>query len=185
MSAWTSYKGSVYQQLFGNFFEYFRKYCGDQDFSHSAWLEHELGRHRLAFNSYYDALDDEAARFATVLTTRGFVSACCLHATGAVSGGDDGAWRIERDGESQAFPSPLTYVRRQKKFLGGFIERDVTYVIVFDDGTDLTGVRCACPVMHMSELVGFLKGLGGVASEAEIKGAFDAFRLAVANGGTR
>ena len=46
MSAWTSYKGSVYQQLFGNFFEYFRKYCGDQDFSRSAWLEHELGRYQ-------------------------------------------------------------------------------------------------------------------------------------------
>lgn len=85
----------------------------------------------------------------------------------------------------QSFPSPLTYIRRQKKFLGGFIERDVTYVIVFDDGTDLTGVRCTCPVMHMSELVDFLKGLDGVDSEAEIKGAFDAFRLAVANGGTR
>ena len=185
MSAWTSYKGSVYQQLFGNFFEYFRKYSGNQDFSRSAWLEHELGKHRLLFNSYYDALDNETAQFATVLTTRGFVSACCLHATGAVSGGDDGAWRIEREGEGQAFASPVTYVRRQKKFLDGVFEKDVTYVIVFDDGVDLSGVTSSYPVMHMSELVGFLKGLDGVASEAEIKVAFDAFRLAVANGGTR
>ena len=174
MSAWTSYKGSVYQQLFGNFFEYFRKYSGNQDFSRSSWLEHELGKHRLLFNSYYDALDNETAQFATILTTRGFVSACCLHATGAV-----------RKGEGRAFASPVTYVRRQKKFLDGIFEKDVTYAIVFDDGVDLSGVTSSYPVMHMSELVGFLKGLNGVASEAEIKVAFDAFRLAVANGGTR
>lgn len=175
--AWPSYRGSVYQQLFGSFLEYFWKYSVNQDLSQSGYLTSELGPHRLLYNAYRDANGREANQFVTVITTRGVASVCAVHTTGAVSGGDTGAWHVERDGARHTLASPLVYVRRQQKFLGKALGgTKPANAIVFDDGADLTHVSCAYPVMHAGELVSWLKGLDGSLSEADVTKTFDAIK---------
>lgn len=88
--AWPTYKGSIYQQLFGSYLEYFWKYSVNRDLSASGYLNAELGHHRLLYNSYRDANGREAAQFVTVLTGHGAASLCVVAGAGAISGGDTG-----------------------------------------------------------------------------------------------
>lgn len=179
--AWPSYKGTVYQQLFGSFLEYFWKYSVNQDLSQSGYLASELGTHRLLYNAYRDANGHEACQFVTVVSTHGVASVCAVHTTGTVRGGDTGAWHVERDGAQHTLASPLVYARRQQKFLAKALGKDKPAdVIVFDDGADLTHVSCACPVIHASELMSWLKDLDGSLPEADVTKAFDAIRAQMA-----
>ena len=159
-AAWPSYRGTVYQQLFGSFLEYFWKYSINQDLSQSGYLASELGTHRLLYNAYRDAGGNEACQFVTVISTRGVASICAVHTAGKVSGSDKGVWHVERDGAAHTLPSPLVYVHRQQKFMGKALGMTKpAQVIVFDDGAELSGVKCELPVINASELVAFLKGL--------------------------
>lgn len=175
--AWPSYKGSVYQRLFGSFLEYFWKYSVNQDLSQSGFLASELGPHRLLYNAYRDANDHEANQFVTVMSTHGVASVCAVRTTGTVSGSDTGAWHVERDGKRHTLASPLAYVRRQQKFVGKALDgTKPANVIVFDDGADLTGVSCSVPAIHTSELVPWLKALDGSLSEADVTKTFSAIK---------
>ena len=175
--AWPPYRGSVYQQLFGSFLEYFWKYSVNQDLSQSGYLASELGPHRLLYNAYRDANGHEANQFVTVVSTHGVASVCAVHTTGTVSGGDTGAWHVERDGAKRTLASPLVYVRRQQRFLGKALGgTKPANVIVFDDGADLANVSCSCPVIHAGELVAWLKALDGSLSEADVTKTFDAIK---------
>lgn len=175
--AWPSYKGTIYQQLFGSFAEYFWKYSVSQDLSASGYLADKVGTHRLLYNSYRDHAGHEAAQFVTVLSERGFACVCCIHTRGIVTGGASGAWRIERDGLSKPFGSPLTYLRKQQKFLSkAFGKVPVSFAICFDDGSDLTGIDCPYPTLCAGEVVGYLEKLGGSATQAQIEEAFEGFK---------
>lgn len=175
--AWPAYRGSVYQQLFGSFLEYYWKYTVNQDLSRSGYLDSELGPHRLLYNAYRDANGREANQFVTVLTTHGVATVCAVHTTGVVSGGDTGAWHIERDGARYTLASSLIYMRRQQKFLAKALGKTrVSCAIVFDDGADLSGVSCSCPTMHVGELVAWLKGLDDPISEQDVTSAFEAIK---------
>ena len=175
--AWPSYKGSVYQQLFGSFLEYFWKYSVNQDLSQSGFLASELGTHRLLYNAYRDANGHDACQFVTVVSTHGVASVCAVHTTGKVSGSDTGAWHVERDGARHTLASPLVYVRRQQKFVGKALGgAKPANVIVFDDGAELTGVSCSVPAIHASELVTWLKTLDDALSEADVEQTFSAIK---------
>lgn len=175
--AWPTYKGSIYQQLFGSYLEYFWKYSVNRDLSASGYLNAELGHHRLLYNSYRDAKGREAAQFVTVLTGHGAASLCVVRGAGAISGGDTGTWHVEREGKRLAFPSPVTYVRRQQKFLAKVLGKmDVTFAIVFDDAASLDGITCSQATIHKSEAVVFLRGLGGTLTDQQIDDAFEAYK---------
>lgn len=175
--AWPTYKGSIYQQLFGSYLEYFWKYSVNRDLSASGYLNAELGHHRLLYNSYRDSKGHEAAQFVTVLTSRGAASLCVVRGTGAISGGDIGTWHVERDGKTSAFPSPVIYVRRQQKFLTKVLGKmPVSYAIVFDDAAALDGVTCSYSTVHKGKAVDFLRGLDGTLTDQQIDDAFEAYK---------
>ena len=175
--AWPNYKGSVYQQLFGSFLEYFWKYSVNQDLSRSGYLDSELGPHRLLYNAYRDANGHDACQFVTVVSTRGVASVCAVHTPGTVCGGDTGAWHVERDGARHTLPSPIVYVRRQQKFVSKAIgSAKPASVIVFDDGADLAGVGCSLPTIHAGELVAWLKALDATLPEADVEKTFSAIK---------
>lgn len=175
--AWPGYRDTIYQQLFGSFLEYFWKYSVSRDLSSSGYLASRIGRHRLLYNSYRDHAGHEAAQFVTILSERGFACVCCIHTSGTVTGGENGAWRIERGGVTRPLGSPLTYVRKQQRFLSKALDKlPVSYAICFDAGSDLSGISCPYPTLCASDVVGYLEGLKGSVSEAQVEEAFEGFK---------
>lgn len=178
VQAYPGYKGSLYQQLFSGYLEYFWKYTMKENLSQSSLLTAELGEHRLTYNAYFDSKGTPVAQFTTVFSLGGHTSICAMHTSGAVSGADTGSWSVERDGKRFALASPVSYIRKQRKFLDGFLKgKPVAYVVAFDDGVDLSGVSCSYPVMHVSEVVAYLKSRAeeGV-TEHDVLQAFDSFK---------
>lgn len=183
LAAWPSYKGTVYQRLFGSYLEYFWKYSVNQDLSQSGYLASELGSHRLLYNAYHDTDGREACQFVTVVSTRGIVLVCVEHTTGKVIGSDKGPWRVEYDDMTRTLASPLVYVRKQQKFISKAVGKmRATGIVVFDDGAELTDVTCNLPVIHANELLTFLKDLyvDAVLSEQEVEEIFEKIKTQMA-----
>lgn len=80
--AYPSYKGSLYQELFGSYAEYFWRFTMKQDLSESSYLNEKIGPHRLGYNAYFDAMGKQAAAFVTVFSTRGVTSVCMMGGAG-------------------------------------------------------------------------------------------------------
>lgn len=177
-TGYSSYKGTLYQQLFSSYLEYFWRMSMQRDLSRSNYLQERIGPHRIVYNAYRDGQGRIAATFATVFSTRGHAAICAVATSGAVAGKDTGSWTVERDGKRYALPSPVTYVRRQKKLLDGFLKgAPVEYIIAFNAGTDTSGVACSYTVLTVDVLVDHLaKKPEGAVSEADMMKAFETFK---------
>lgn len=181
--AYPSYKGSLYQELFGSYAEYFWRFTMKQNLSESSYLNEKIGPHRLGYNAYFDGKGKQVAAFVTVFSTRGVVSACMMGGAGSFHGGDTGSWTVERDGKTMACASPVVYLRRQKKLLDG-ITKDVrvSYIGSFADAADLSGVDSAYPMMRASEVVPYLEERAVLIDEATMLEAFETFKGMARNG---
>ena len=132
-AGYSSYKGTLYQELFGSYLEYFWRMSMQRDLSKSSYLRERLGEHRIVYNAYRDGKGNIAATFATVFSTHGHAAICMVATAGAVAGKDTGSWTVERDGKRFALASPMTYVRRQKKLLDSFMKgAPIEYIIAFN-----------------------------------------------------
>lgn len=181
--AYPSYKGSLYQELFGSYAEYFWRFTMKQDLSESSYLNEKIGPHRLGYNAYFDAMGKQAAAFVTVFSTRGVTSVCMMGGAGAFRGGDTGSWSVERDGKVVACASPVVYLRRQKKLLDGIVKGErVRYIAAFADVADITGVRSAYPMMRAAEVLSYLEGQDAVIDEALMLESFETFKGMARNG---
>lgn len=85
---------------------------------------------------------------------------------------------MEREGRTYSLTSPVVYIRRQKKILDKFLKnKPVSYVIAFDDDTDLSGVSCSYDAVHVSDIVQYLMDRKATeVSETEMLDAFEAFK---------
>lgn len=173
-----AYKGSIYQQLFSSYLEYFWKYAVKEDLSRSQYLEGRIGPHRITYNAYSDAQGKRVGTFVTVFSTRGHASMCTVHTSGAVTGGDTGPWSVGRAGKRYALPSPVTYLKRQKRFLDTFLKgKPVEYIVAVGDDVDIEGVSCSYTVLHVGDVVDHLaEKPEGAASEADMLQAFESFK---------
>lgn len=173
-----SYKGSLYQQLFSSYLEYFWRLTFKEDLSVSNYLNDQLGAHRITYNAYFDGQGRQVATFATVFSTRGHATVCMVPTVGAISGKDTGTWFVERDGKRLALPSPVTYMKRQKRFLDGFMKGSpVEYIIAFDPAADTQGVQCAYTVLAVTDVVEHLAAKPeGAVSEQDMLAAFESFK---------
>lgn len=70
-TGYSSYKGTLYQQLFSSYLEYFWRMSMQRDLSRSSYLQERIGPHRIVYNAYRDGQGRIAATFATVFSTRG------------------------------------------------------------------------------------------------------------------
>ena len=184
-AGYSSYKGTLYQELFGSYLEYFWRMSMQRDLSKSSYLRERLGEHRIVYNAYRDGKGNIAATFATVFSTHGHAAICMVATAGAVAGKDTGSWTVERDGKRFALASPMTYVRRQKKLLDSFMKgAPIEYIIAFNKGTDVSAVDCSCTVLTIDEVVKHLEEMpAGRATEAEVARAFDTFKEMAINAG--
>ncbi|WP_418726867.1 hypothetical protein [Collinsella tanakaei] len=181
--AYPSYRGSLYQELFGSYAEYFWRFTMKRDLSESSYLNEKIGPHRLGYNAYFDGSGKQAATFVTVFSTRGVASICMVGGVGAYRGGDTGSWTVDRGGKVVACASPIVYLRRQKKLLDG-IARGVRvgYAVSFEDAADLSGIDSSYPVMHASEVVSYLGERDVSVDEAAMLEAFESFKGMARNG---
>lgn len=180
-----SYKGTLYQELFGSYLEYFWRMSMHHDLSKSNNLHERLGEHRIVYNAYRDSKGNIAATFATIFSTHGHAAICMVATSGAIAGKDTGSWTVERDGKRLALASPMTYVRRQKKLLDSFMKgAPVEYIVAFNAGADLSAVDCSCTVLTIDKVVEHLEQMpAGTATEAEVLRAFNTFKEMAVNAG--
>lgn len=181
--AYPSYRGSLYQQLFGSYAEYFWRLAIKQDLSVSSYLNEKIGLHRLGYSTYFDSKGRRAADFITVFSTRGVVSICITSGTGIFRGSDSGSWSVERGGKAVACASPVVYLRRQKKLLDGMTKGvQVRYIGSFADDADLSGIDSAYQMMHASEVLSCLEERAASFNEAAVLEAFETFKGMARNG---
>ncbi|WP_308623261.1 hypothetical protein [uncultured Enorma sp.] len=184
-AGYSSYKGTIYQQLFSSYLEYFWRMSMQRDLSKSNYLHERIGEHRIVYNAYRDGQGRIAATFATVFSTHGHAAICVQATSGAVAGKDTGSWTVERDGKRYILSSPVTYVRRQKKLLDSFMKgAPVEYIVAFNTGADLSAVDCSCTVLTIDKVVEHLEQMpAGTATEAEVLHAFNTFKEMAVNAG--
>lgn len=184
-AGYSSYKGTIYQQLFSSYLEYFWRMSMQRDLSKSNYLHERIGEHRIVYNAYRDGQGRIAATFATVFSTHGHAAICVQATSGAVAGKDTGSWTVERDGKRYILSSPVTYVRRQKKLLDSFLKNvPVEYIIAFNEGADVSAVDCSCTVLTIDKVVEHLEQMpAGTATEAEVLRAFNTFKEMAVNAG--
>lgn len=185
VAGYGSYKGSLYQRLFGSYLEYFWRMSMKEDLSESSLLKERIGAHRIVYNAYRDSQGRIAATFATIFSTRGHAAICMVATAGAIAGKDTGSWTVERDGKKLALASPVTYVRRQKKLLDSFMKgAPVEYIVAFNTGANLSAVDCSCTVLTIDKVVEHLEQMpAGTATEAEVLRAFNTFKEMAVNAG--
>lgn len=176
--AYPLYKGSIYQQLFGSYAEYFWKCIVKEDASQSNWLCSQIGEHRLGYNSFFDKQGHQVAQFVTVFAKRGNTVICALSASGVVAGSDTGVWQIECDGKLSVLPSPMVYMRKQLSFLISFLEKSsVVPILAFPDESDIAGVTCSMHTINISQIIPFLKECDGCEfSHEQIENSFEKFK---------
>ncbi len=172
------YRGSLYQQLFSSYPEYFWRLTFKEDLSVSSYLSDRLGAHRITYNAYFDGQGRQVATFATVFSTRGHATICMVPTAGTISGKDTGTWFAECDGRRLAIPSPITYIKRQKRFFDSFMKgAPVEYIIASGPSTDMQGVHCSYTVLSMSAVVDHLAAKPeGAVSEQDMLAAFESFK---------
>lgn len=181
--AYPAYKGSLYQELFGSYAEYFWRFTMKQDLSESSYLNEKIGPHRLGYNAYFDGEGKQAAACTTVFSTHGIVSICMVSGSGAFHGGDTGSWTVARDGKVVACASPVVYLRRQKKLLDRIAKGlNVRYACSFSNDADLADIDSSHPMMHTSEVLPYIEGLDAALGEAEMLKAFEEFKEMARNG---
>lgn len=187
LRGYPAYKGSLSPQLFGSYAEFFWRAAVKEDLSESMWLREKIGFHRLAYSSAVDGKGRPVSSLTTVFSVRGHTVICVVEADGALSGGDDGAWNVERGGRTVTLASPVVHLRRQQRFLGAFLKGvPVDYVIACGPCADYSGVSCSYPVMHIADVLPYLeaRSVSGV-SERDVLRSFEAFKERAKNGKIR
>lgn len=179
---WPSYKGTIYQELFSSFLEYFWRMRFQHDLSSSSNLRSKIGNHRIVYNAALGKKNNKLADFVTVFSEHGFVSICSMPYKGdIISSAGQGKWKVIQPEKAVRIPSPLVLIAQQKQFLsktlGGSIP--IHYVIVFEDGSTFEHVNSAVPVMTSKDAVEELCSMreGGIGPD-EVNNAFEAFKKA-------
>lgn len=182
---WPTYKGTIYQELFSSFLEYFWRMRFQHDLSTSSYLKSKIGNHRIVYNAAVGKKGAKLADFVTVFSEHGFVSICSLPYSGdIVSAAGNGKWKVSQQGKMVRIPSPTVLIAQQKQFLKKALGDDVPvhYVIAFGNGSTFEHANSAVPIKTSKEAVESLCDMreGGIGPE-EVAEAFDLFRKACAN----
>jgi len=182
---WPSYSGTIYQELFSSFLEYFWRMRFKHDLSASSYLKSRIGNHRIVYNAAVGKKGAKLADFITVFSEHGFVSICSLPYSGDISSAaGNGKWKVTRQGKTVRIPSPLVLIAQQKQFLRKTLgdKVPVKYEIAFGNGSAFEHVGSPVPVRTAKEAVEDLCDMreGGIGPD-EVAEAFELFREACTN----
>ncbi len=182
---WPSYKGTIYQELFSSFLEYFWHMRFQHDLSTSSYLKSKVGSHRIVYNAAVGKKGAKLADFVTVFSEHGFISICLMPYSGdVVSAVGNGNWKVTRQGKTVRMPSPLALVAQQKQFLRKTLgdEVPIHYVIAFGDESTFEHADSAVPVKTAKKAVEELCDMreGGIGPD-EVTNAFELFRKVCAD----
>lgn len=182
---WPSYSGTIYQELFSSFLEYFWRMRFKHDLSASSYLKSRIGNHRIVYNAAVGKKGAKLADFITVFSEHGFVSICSLPYSGNISSAaGNGKWKVTRQGKTVRIPSPLVLIAQQKQFLRKTLgdKVPVKYEIAFGNGSAFEHVGSPVPVRTAKEAVEDLCDMreGGIGPD-EVAEAFELFREACTN----
>lgn len=182
---WPSYSGTIYQELFSSFLEYFWRMRFKHDLSASSYLKSRIGNHRIVYNAAVGKKGAKLADFITVFSEHGFVSICSLPYSGDISSAaGNGKWKVTRQGKTVRIPSPLVLIAQQKQFLRKTLgdKVPVKYEIAFGNGSAFEHVGSPVPVRTAKEAVEDLCDMreGGIGPN-EVADAFELFREACTN----
>lgn len=182
---WPSYSGTIYQELFSSFLEYFWRMRFKHDLSASSYLKSRIGNHRIVYNAAVGKKGAKLADFITVFSEHGFVSICSLPYSGDISSAaGNGKWKVTRQGKTVRIPSPLVLIAQQKQFLRKTLgdKVPVKYEIAFGNGSAFEHVGSPVPVRTAKEAVEDLCDMreGGIGPN-EVVDAFELFREACTN----
>ncbi len=182
---WPSYSGTIYQELFSSFLEYFWRMRFKHDLSASSYLKSRIGNHRIVYNAAVGKKGAKLADFITVFSEHGFVSICSLPYSGDISSAaGNGKWKVTRQGKTVRIPSPLVLIAQQKQFLRKTLgdKVPVKYVITFGNGSVFEPASSLVPVRTAKEAVEDLCDMreGGIGPD-EVAEAFELFREACTN----
>ena len=182
---WPSYSGTIYQELFSSFLEYFWRMRFKHDLSASSYLKSRIGNHRIVYNAAIGKKGAKLADFITVFSEHGFVSICSLPYSGNISSATgNGKWKVTQQGKTVRISSTLVLIAQQKQFLRKTLgdKVPVKYVIAFGNGSVFEHISSPVPVRTAKEAVEDLCDMreGGIGPD-EVAEAFGLFREACIN----
>jgi hypothetical protein len=179
---WPTYKGSIFEELFSSYLEYFWRMRFLHDLSVSSYLGRCIGNHKIVYNSVLGKNEAHLAEFVTVFSEHGFLSICSVPLKGdVISSKGKGAWKVETPEGIRKIKSPAAMIDQQRAFLESALGTDVqvSYLIAFGNGSTFKHVSSSIPVMTYQEAGVHLMQMreGGIGPE-DVQAAFEAFRKA-------
>lgn len=179
---WPTYKGSIFEELFSSYLEYFWRMRFLHDLSVSSYLGRCIGNHKIVYNSVLGKNEAHLAEFVTVFSEHGFLSICSVPLKGdVISSKGKGAWKVETPEGIRKIKSPAAMIDQQRAFLESALGTDVqvSYLIAFGNGSTFKHVSSSIPVMTCQEAGVHLMQMreGGIGPE-DVQAAFEAFRKA-------
>ena len=179
VAGYGSYKGSLYQRLFGSYLEYFwRMRHEGRPFGIEPAQRGASARIASSTTPTATARGASPRRSRRSFPRVGMRRFAMVATAGAIAGKDTGSWTVERDGKKLALASPVTYVRRQKKLLDSFLKNaPVEYIIAFNEGADVSAVECSYTVLTIDRVLDHLaEKPEGTVAEADVVKAFETFK---------
>lgn len=179
---WPTYKGSIFEELFSSYLEYFWRMRFLHDLSVSSYLKGSIGNHKIVYNSFLGKNGARLAEFVTVFSEHGFPSICSIPLKGdVIFSKGKGAWKVETPEGFRKIKSPAVMVDQQRAFLESALGTDVqvTYIVAFGNGSTFKHASASIPVMTYQEAGAYLAQMreGGIGPE-DVQTAFEALRKA-------
>lgn len=179
---WSTYKGSIFEELFSSYLEYFWRMRCLHDLSVSSYLKGSIGNHKIVYNSFLGKNGARLAEFVTVFSEHGFLSICSIPLKGdVIFSKGKGAWKVETPEGFRKIKSPAVMVDQQRAFLESALGTDVqvTYIVAFGNGSTFKHASASIPVMTYQEAGAYLAQMreGGIGPE-DVQTAFEALRKA-------
>jgi hypothetical protein len=151
-----TYRGKIFKYIYSGFLEYYFKYRYRKDLSVSSWLNHNLGFHRILYNSYLNEERKVIHDFVTIFHEKGICVFCIIPSDGVITGNHkDKHWIVSRGDKNYRILNPLATIESHAQFIAEQFP-DIEIIdkcILFNDQADFSKLNVDIPLARYHELL--------------------------------
>ena len=174
-----SYRGDIYEALYGSFLPYFYRYVVIRDCSQSSYLRGQIGTHRIVFSAITND-EKQRTQFCMIFYNKGVMVICYDKAPGEYRGKPGGkSWNVVRtgqDGKEHIYrrPNPTRDIRAYlNRIVDTFPDVHIEARLAFCDSADVSRLTSEIKAIHFNEIEGELKAVKAeFLPDDEVKGMY-------------
>ena len=170
-----TFKGTIYPLVYSNFMEYYYKYAHKNNLSISRWLKHELGHHRIVFNSYLNDDKKILFEFMTIFHEKGVQIFSIISSKGNFRGkNNDKYWQLSRNDKNFRIQNPSLGIQQYKEHLLNLIDAPIPLdiAILFSKDSIFGQLKSDYSLAHYEDYITLLKAQENSLSKEEIENYF-------------